>query len=130
MVQAPDGAPTTLLLPDGGRARLAPLTEEARPLGALDGFLVEVDGRRALGRLRVTSLRVVEGPSGFPVWLGPVQVLGLQVGVMDRYSGQLYWLDDPTARALRGRAGAEVAIEGYVDGPHRVVATRVLVLED
>lgn len=130
LVRAPDAGPTQILLPDGRTQRLVPIGERARHLGALDGFLVEVDGQRVLRRVRVADFRVIEGPTGFPVWLGPVQVMGLQVGVMDRFSEQLYWLDDHTSGELRQLAGAEVAIEGYVDGPHRVVATGVWVLDE
>ncbi len=111
-----------LVSADGGRERLLLLGDATR-LQSLGEHLVEVDGSRTVGRLRVTRWRVLEGPGGMPVFAGPVQVLGMQVGVMDAGSGTLVYVDERTAEALRPLAGAWVAIEGFVEGPQRVRAT-------
>jgi len=95
-------------------------TPDSAPLAQLDGHEVVVDGQRAFGAVRVTDWQVVSGLHGMPVWVGPVKVMGAQIGVADRNSGAFYWVDDGAARTLREHIGETVLLEGYVDGPHRV----------
>ncbi len=92
----------------------------SRPMAALDGHLVEVDGRKLPGGVRVEEWRIIEGPHGMTTWAGNVVAYGVQIGIEDRNSGALYFVDDLAARALQPHLGEIVAVEGYVDGPHRI----------
>jgi hypothetical protein len=92
---------------------------EGRPLADLDGYTVEVWGRRALGPLRVERWAVVEG--SLPAFVGVVERRGLQVGLLDQGSQAFYFLDG--VDALAEHVGDLVVVEGYVDGPHRVRVT-------
>ena len=103
----------------GEQAKLV-LGPKAQPLGALEGYYVEVRGLKGLGALQVESWSVVEGPSALPVWVGPLEVLGARVGLRDHNSGGFYFLDQSTAEALRNQGGKWVVVEGYVDGPHEI----------
>ncbi len=114
---------------EGGRERLVLVGEGPRRLGHLEAHLVEVEARRAGGRLTVSSFRVLEGPHGMPVWFGPVQVLGSQVAIADLASGGTVLVDDAAAAELRSLAGAWVAIEGYVEGPQRIRVLDLTVAE-
>lgn len=111
--------PVAIVSLEGGRERLM-LLGDATGLRQLGEHLVEVDGRRSLGRIQVTTWRVLEGPHGFGVYVGPVQQLGVQIGVVDRASGELLVVDESTGRALSPLLGDEVVIEGYVDGPYHL----------
>lgn len=113
--------PPTLRSIEGGLERLALVGEAPSRLAGLGDHLVEVTARRTGGRLAVTAFRVLEGPHGLPVWFGPVQVLGSQVGIADQGSGGLVLVDEASAEDLRSRSGAWVAAEGFVDGPQRIV---------
>src|SRR5688572_10797091 len=96
-VQVTDGT-TALLLPDGREPTLALLDEEAEPLRHLDAWLLEIDGTRRLGSIRVKEWRAIEGPHGMAAWVGPIQSLGGDgVGLFDRNSNALYVLDDASA---------------------------------
>lgn len=114
---------------DGGRESLVLVGEGPSRLRSLGGYLVELEGRRTAGRITVGTFRVLEGPGGFGVWFGPVQVLGSQVGVADPTSGQLVLVDDGAAEELRAFRGQWVAAEGYVDGPQRVHVLAFTVVE-
>ncbi|MCB9685070.1 MAG: hypothetical protein H6738_07395 [Alphaproteobacteria bacterium] len=119
VVEVVEEGPVRLVSVDG-RDRLL-LLGEAERLRYLDGHLVELDGTKTLGRLRVGQWRVIEGPRGLPVWYGPVQVLGSQVGIQDLGSGMFVYVDARAAERLRSKAGEWVLVEGYVEGPQRVV---------
>lgn len=114
------GPPPALRSTEAGRERLV-LVGEATRLAALPDHLVEVTGRRTIGRVVVETFRPLEGPHGLPVTYGPVQQLGVQVGIQDLVSGMLVWVDAGAADALRGNAGRYVAAEGYIDGPQHLV---------
>lgn len=120
--------PPVLQSIEGRRERLL-LIGEATMLRALDGHLVEIHGTKGLGRIEVSRWRALEGPHGLPVWVGPVQVLGLQVGIQDTDSQMLVFVDDATAREMERYAGDWVAAEGYIDGPQRVKVLHWLPLE-
>jgi hypothetical protein len=120
LVEVDDGR-TRLVSVDGGHERLLLLGEATR-LALLGEHLVEVNGVRTVGRLRVTGWRALEGPHGMPAFVGQVQVLGMRVGVMDLGSGTLVFVDDRAAEQLRSHMGGWVAIEGYVDGPQHLQA--------
>ncbi|MCA9492626.1 MAG: hypothetical protein KC621_21985 [Myxococcales bacterium] len=119
LVEVVEEGPVRIVSVDG-RDKLLLLGEAAR-LRYLDGHLVEVDGTKTLGRLRVGRWRVLEGPRGLPVWYGPVQVLGSQVGIQDLGSGSLVYVDQRAAERLRSKVGQWILVEGYVEGPQRVV---------
>lgn len=112
------GGPTLEVI-DGTTWRLV-VGPDAAPLAALDGHTVTIDGQRVFGTVRVSDWRVDEGLHGMPVWVGPVQRMGAQIGVDDRNSGAFYWVDDAATRTLAAHVGEVVLLEGYVDGPHRV----------
>jgi hypothetical protein len=111
-----DGSRVSLVTPDGGEERLV-LLGDADALRGLKDHLVEVDGRKGFGKITVGSFRAVEGPHGLPVWLGPVQRLGVQIGIADPESGELLVVDDRAAQQLQRWLGDRVAVEAYVDGP-------------
>jgi len=115
----PSPAGPTLNTFDGTTYRLL-VGPESAALGHLDGHTVTIDGQRAFGAVRVADWSVDEGLHGMPVWVGPVKIMGAQVGLDDRNSGAFYWVDDQAARTLQAHAGEVVLVEGYVDGPHRV----------
>ena len=123
------GPSVALKSPDGSRERLL-LTGEATALRYLGDHLVEIDGRKGLGRIEISSFRVIEGPHGLPVWVGPVQVLGLKVSIADEASGMLVFVDSDAARAMSKLPGRWVAAEGYVDGPQQVVVLHWRELSD
>jgi hypothetical protein len=111
--------PTVLVGADGRREKLM-LVGSAAPVRGLDGYLVVVDGRKAVGSIQVQRWRALEGPAGYPVWAGPVQRLGVQIGIQDYASGVLVFVDEASADAMADHVGEIVAAEGYVDGPQRV----------
>ena len=103
-----------------GRERPLVLLGDAVDLRAMDQHLVEVDGLRTPAGLRVDRFRPLEGPHALPVWYGPVQQWGVQVGVQDLPSGALVWVDDRAAAELLPHLGDRVVVEGYVEGPQRI----------
>lgn len=115
------GDPPVLVSVEAGRERLVLLGDQAR-LGGLDAHLVEIDGRKTLGKVVVSAHRALEGPHAMPVVYGPLQQLGSQVGVADVGSGMFVRFDDRSAEALWGNPGAWIAVEGWFDGPQRFVA--------
>jgi hypothetical protein len=121
--------PVVLQSLEGQRERLLLVGDTTR-LRQLDGHMVEIDGRKGLGRIEVSTWRALEGPHGLPVWAGPVQVLGVQVGIEDEASQMLVLVDSATAREMRGLAGDWVAAEGYIDGPQRVVVLHWRALDE
>lgn len=118
LLDAADG-PTALRSLEGEEERLL-LLGDALMLRDLDNYMVEIDGRKGLGRIEVTNWRILEGPHSLPVWVGPVQVLGLKVGIADSSSGMIVFVDSPAARAMMDSAGDWVAAEGYVEGPQQI----------
>ena len=92
----------------------------SRPIQALDGHLVEVEGRKVCRRVHVEEWRVLEGPHGLATWAGRVVAYGVQIGIEDHESGAVYFVDDLAAEKLRPYLGEIVVVEGYVDGPHRI----------
>jgi hypothetical protein len=124
----PTPAGPTLVEIDGTSHRLL-VGPDAAPLSHLDGHTIRVEGQKVLGAVRVTDWSIQEGLHGMPVWVGPVKLMGAQVGVEDRNSGAFYWVDDAAARTLSAHAGSVVLVEGYVDGPHRVRALYWRLLE-
>ncbi|MEQ1503895.1 MAG: hypothetical protein ABMB14_16760 [Myxococcota bacterium] len=117
-VETADG-PVELISADGDRERLL-LLPAASAVRQLDGHLVEIDGRKGLRRIQVAGWRVVEGPHALPVWVGPIQRLGVQIGVQDLSSGALVFVDAAAEDALGTHVGQLVAVEGYIDGPQRI----------
>jgi hypothetical protein len=103
-----------------GRRVLLVTDEASRPLQRLDGHLTEVWGRRFIGPVQVRDWRVLEGVHGLAVWVGPVVLQGVQVGLQDHNSGSFYFVDREAARVLGARPGETVLVEGHVDGPNRV----------
>jgi hypothetical protein len=118
LLTAEDG-PVVLQSLEGQQEKLLLVGDSTR-LRQLDGHLVELDGRKGFGRIEVSTWRVLEGPHGLPVWVGPVQRLGMQVGIEDMASQMLVFVDKISAQELRGLAGDWVAAEGYIDGPQQV----------
>jgi hypothetical protein len=112
----------------GERWRLV-LLGSAESVAALEGLVVEVDGQRLFRAVRVGDWRVREGAHGLPVWVGPIQQMGSQIGIQDRNSGQFFWLDEQAARVLAPSVGQLALVEGWVDGPHRVRVTHYLLLD-
>lgn len=108
-----------LVSADGRRERLM-LVGPATPVRELGGYLVVVDGRKVIGKIQVQQWRALEGPNGYAVWAGPVQRLGVQIGIQDLASGVLVWVDDAAAEGMAAHTGEIVAAEGWVDGPQRV----------
>jgi hypothetical protein len=108
-----------LMTSTGQELRLV-LGEQDRSLAELDGHLVMIEGRRALGALQVREWTLPEGVHGMAAWVGRLERRGAQLGLLDRNSGAYYVLDPDAWDALEGAVGAEVLVEGYVDGPHRV----------
>lgn len=114
------GDRVVLMEGDGERHKLAP-TEGAAPLAHLDQHMVEIIGRRGLGGIRVVAWLAIEGPHGLPVWAGPVQRRGRQVGIQDLGSGNLVWVDGETAPEMARFVGDLVAAEGYLEQNRLVV---------
>lgn len=104
-----------------GREEPLALSGSAGLLGAMDGHLVDVVGRKGLGPIHVQEWRALEGPHGMQVWVGPVQRVGnQQIGIADRGSGEVVVVDRSTAIDLEQLIGHDVSVEGYVDGFSRV----------
>jgi hypothetical protein len=122
IVEASDGA--TSLRSMGGRKVPLWLDADGKPLNDLDGYTVEVWGRRAVGPLRVDRWSVVEGT--LPAWAGVLERRGVQLGLLDRGSQAFYFIGD--VPELEPHLGELVVVEGYVDGPHRVTVTAFRVL--
>ena len=123
-----NGRRTVLSTADGDRFGLV-LMGDATDLGSLDAHLVEVDGQRTPAGLRVGAFRVLEGPHALSVWYGPVQRLGIQIGILDLASGSLVLVDEEAAIALAPHIGRRVAAEGYVEGPQEAVVQHWVPLE-
>ena len=104
---------------DGRRERMM-LVGAAAPLKEMSGFMVVLDGTKAVGAIQVREWRALEGPGGYPVWAGPVQQLGVQIGIQDLASGVLVWVDEAAAAEMTQHTGEMVAAEGWVEGPQRI----------
>ncbi len=115
--------------PQGERYRLG-LPRDAHPMRWLDGHLVEVEGTRIFKHLRVEGWSVLEGRHGLPVWVGPIEVRGSQVGMQDRNSGSFVFLDERAVPVLSPHAGRVVLVEGYVEGAHRIRVVYFRILAD
>ena len=126
-----EGSGTSLTTMEGVEYRLA-LGPDSQPLAFLDGHMVGIDGKKAGGRVHVTDWEVLEGLHGLQVWVGPVDILGIQVGLTDRATGSYFVLDEASWDVLAPFAGDTVLVEGWVEGAHRlkVVYYRVLAAED
>lgn len=125
------GPGTSLTTPEGDRYTLV-LGPESQPLGFLDGHEAWIEGGRIGQSVRVSDWKVVGGLHGLQVWVGPVDVLGVQVGIADRNTGSFFVLDEASWDVLAPFAGDTVLVEGWVEGAHRlrVVYYRVLAAED
>jgi hypothetical protein len=123
-----DAGRVRLVGADGRGERLV-LLGDAAVLRGMEGHLVEVDGRKALGALQVEEFRALEGPHALPVWLGQVQRLGAQIGIADRASGELMLVDDRAAAELAPHVGEWIAAEAYVDGFLHVVVQHWVLLD-
>ncbi len=112
-----------LTTPEGRELSLI-VEGDARGLGALSGWLVEVRGARAFGAVRVADWSIVSGPADLPAYVGRLERRGLMWGLTDRSTGAFVvfegWPELPV--------GALVAVEGWIDGPHRVHVVAVTVL--
>jgi hypothetical protein len=126
-----EGSGTGLTTVEGERWALG-LPPEAAPLAWLDGHLAEVEGTHVGHKVRVTDWKVLEGLHGLQVWVGPLDVMGIQVGIADRNTGSYFILDEASWDVLGPFAGRTALVEGYVEGAHRlkVVYYRVLSPED
>lgn len=93
---------------------------EHRALTFLDGQIVVIEGRRMFKNLSVDKFTIPAGVHGMPVWYGTLEQRGVQLGLTDRNNGGFYILGRESWEGLRDYVGAEVLVEGYVDGPHRI----------
>lgn len=112
----------------GEQTRLA-LRGEAAVIEFMGGELVQLDGTRAWGRLRVKEWRILEGASGLPAYVGRLRVVGTQLVLQDHFSGAVFALADTVTQELRPFVGQPVMVEGYIDPTYRleVMHFRVLV---
>jgi hypothetical protein len=117
------------LVGGNGRAERLVLSAAASPLAALEGHLVDLQGYKALGAIRVGQWRVVEGPNGMAVWIGRVQPSKKGVAVVDSTTGDVLAVDPRTASQLAPLVGERVAIEGYVEGYARVAVVSWVALD-
>ena len=115
-----------------GRVYKLVLGPDSAPLGFLGGHLVAIDGAQSGARVRVTEWEILEGLHGLQVWVGPIDILGIQVGLADRNTGSYFVLDEASWDVLAPFIGKTVLVEGWVEGAHRlkVVYYRVLAAED
>lgn len=111
----------------GARLRLVHGPDDAA-LDGLDGFRVLLEGQRVFRTLRVSDWEIPEGVHGMAVWVGRLERRGVQLGLSDHNSGAYYLLESSSWPDLQDAVGSWVAIEGYVDGPHRVVVLHHQVL--
>jgi hypothetical protein len=116
----PEDGGIALVSLEGGHERLMLVAGGSEALRQLPHYLVEIDGRKGLGAIQVTRWRALEGPHGMAVYVGPVQRLGVQVGIADAGSGQLLVVDEAAARELAAYLGDPVAVEAYVDGAYHL----------
>src|SRR5262245_36888253 len=114
---------------DGHTTPLVLLDRDAEPVDKLDGWLLEIDGKRRVDGLRVQTWRAIEGPHGVSAWVGPVQSYGSVVGIYDRTSEVVYGLDEQSAGRLRGMPGALVAAEAWVTGTHTLYVIDLVILD-
>ena len=126
-----DGSGTGLTTPEGERFRLA-LPPDAAPMAYLDGHEAEIEGNQVGKVVHVTDWTIVGGLHGLQVWVGPLDVMGLQIGIADRNTGSYFFLDEASYDVLEPFAGETILVEGWVEGAHRlrVVYYRVLAPED
>lgn len=103
----------------GQRWRLVP-SEEDRILKHLDGQIVTVEGRRVFKNLTVKRFSIPAGVHGMSVWFGTLERRGVQLGLQDRNNGGFYLLQPGYPDAIEDAVGAQVLVEGYIDGPHRI----------
>jgi hypothetical protein len=125
-VEHPDG--DTVIVTEHGKSVRLTFNEETAPVARLDGDLIEVRGSKALGTLHVVDFVVIDGQHGLQVWVGPVQMSGLSLGVADRNSDRWYPFDASSVPDLRARLGQMVIVEGWLtpDFHVHVAYTRVL----
>ena len=118
----------TLVTQEGKEYRLV-LGPDSRPIAALDGHTVEIDGLRSGRRLRVTDWSVLEGVHGLPTWVGVLERHGGNLGLLDRNSDAYYLVAPEAIDVLTPFVGQVVLLEGFVEGAHvvRVVYYRPLV---
>jgi len=122
---------TGLTTPEGQHYRLK-LGPDSAPLAWLDGHECEIEGAGVGTGLRVTDWKIIGGLHGLQVWVGPLDVRGLQIGLSDRNTGSYFLLDEASWNVLEPFVGETVLVEGWVEGAHRlrVVYYRVLAPED
>lgn len=112
-----DEAGARLALQHGGELRVAPVGV-GREIESLDGHLVSVRGRRAFGRVTVSSWTVRSGLSDMNAWVGVLERRGAQLGLDDRNTGMWYFIDRKDEAALMPLVNQLILVEGMVVGPH------------
>ena len=105
---------------DGKHLRLVLPSADARPIAALDGHSLTVDGTQVFRRVYVGDWSVPEGLHGLPTWVGVLEERGAQLGMLDRNSDAYYTIDLDAYARLRPHVGEWVLLEGYVEDARRV----------
>lgn len=118
---------STVVQDTRGRTLRLCLDEDSQPLRALGDFVVEVEGDRLPGCLRVVDWRVHDA-SG--TYVGLLSGTGLQLFIADRNTDTTLILDDSATPALRPYVGQVVLVAGPLVGPDTVQVIAFQPLEE
>ncbi len=108
------------------------LTGDAKALESLAGCGVELEGRKAAGRLSVKDWRVTAAPDGSEPFIGPLIRRGSNLIIEDRTTKGLIVLEHRSSVEMAEVVGDMVMVMGFVVGPQvvRVVAWQVLLEQE
>jgi len=109
VVEQFDGKMTPLILLGG-----------ASPLKFLEGYLVDLQGKKLFNQITVERWRVIQGLHGLTVWTGFVEKLGGQIGLRERTGGIFLQVNESAEGAFAGQIGRLVLVEGYIEGANQI----------
>jgi len=91
-----------------------------RGLSSIDGFLVEVWGKRNPSSLQVERYRIIDGVHGLANWTGVMDHQYGLLGLVDVEGSQFRPIGGPEKSALERHIGSLVFVEGYIVGAGEV----------
>ena len=111
---------TQYLLHENDKKLLVRSDSEAVGVMRLDGYLLEIWGKRHFGQLRIDKYKILEGNHGLAHWTGHLAWQYGVLGLVDVEGSQFRPLGGSHLSALKARIGDLVFVEGYIVGAGEV----------